>query len=81
MGVEYNHLGEECESRKESQRVKICMGWNNNLRDTKFFCMRESREQERDIEVMCPWRVNSRARWSVIGANWIWKTEEIGFHA
>jgi hypothetical protein len=26
MGVEYNKLGEECESRKEIQREEICMG-------------------------------------------------------
>jgi hypothetical protein len=31
MGVEYTHLGEECESRKTSQREEIRMGGDNNF--------------------------------------------------
>jgi hypothetical protein len=36
MGVEYNHLGEECKSRKASQREEICMGWDNNFTHRVF---------------------------------------------
>ena len=48
MGVKYNQLGEECESRKASQREEICKGRDNNFY-TKFLCMRESREEEREL--------------------------------
>ena len=37
MGVEYNQLGEECESRKESHKRGIGMGWDRSRR-------RENRE-------------------------------------
>jgi hypothetical protein len=37
MWVEYNHLGEECESRKKSQRKEIRMGWDN-IFYTLSFC-------------------------------------------
>jgi hypothetical protein len=36
MGVEYNQLGEECESRKVGQREEICMGWDNNFTQLSF---------------------------------------------
>ena len=29
--IEYNHLGEECESIKASQREEICMGGDNKF--------------------------------------------------
>jgi hypothetical protein len=31
MGVDYNHPGEECESRKAIQREEIRMGWDNSF--------------------------------------------------
>jgi hypothetical protein len=31
MGVDYNHLGEECESIKASQREEINTGWDTNF--------------------------------------------------
>jgi hypothetical protein len=32
MGVEYNQLGEECDSRKASYKRGIGMGWDNSRR-------------------------------------------------
>jgi hypothetical protein len=36
MGVEYNQLGEVCESRKQAKGEEICMGWDNNFWKIKF---------------------------------------------
>jgi hypothetical protein len=46
--VEYNQIGEECESRKESQRDEICMGWDNSL-GKEVGVHEEKREQEREL--------------------------------
>ena len=39
MGVEYNQLGEECESRKESQRDEIRVGWEQQFLVSQVLCM------------------------------------------
>jgi hypothetical protein len=36
MGVEYNNIGEECDSRKASQREEIHMGWKNTFYTLSF---------------------------------------------
>jgi hypothetical protein len=50
MGVEYNQCGEECESRKASQREEIRMGWDNKAFRTIKLCMGIKREQETKLE-------------------------------
>jgi hypothetical protein len=46
MGVEYNHIWEECESRNSIQREEICMGGDNSFYTLCFLCMR-SKQRER----------------------------------
>jgi hypothetical protein len=36
MRVEYNHLGEECELIKASQREEMCMGWGQQFYNGVF---------------------------------------------
>jgi hypothetical protein len=50
MGVEYNQLGEECQSRKENKRLKIRMGGGQQLLHIEFLCMRRKGEQETELE-------------------------------
>jgi hypothetical protein len=73
VGVEYNQLGEECESRKESQRKEICMGWDNNFRQSSFFHEEKVESKKESMELVKPWSVNSRSRWSVLENIWSWK--------
>jgi hypothetical protein len=51
MGFEYKNLGEECESRKESQREEIRMGWGQQFSVSQFLCMRGRGELEVDASM------------------------------
>jgi hypothetical protein len=62
MGVEYNQLGEECESRKANHKRGIHRGWDNNRRG-----------KEREIEAGA---TMVGKFWSVTGTNWRWITKE-----
>jgi hypothetical protein len=66
MGVEYIHLGEECESRKASQREEIV--WvGTTVLVSQVLCMRKQVERKKEsLELVHPWRENSRACWSVL---------------
>jgi hypothetical protein len=44
MGVEYNKLEEECESRKESHKRGICRGWDDSW-------IKEERELGVDVAI------------------------------
>jgi hypothetical protein len=49
---------------------------------SQVLCMGSKGERKKEsLELVQPWKVNSRACWSVIGANWSWKTEETGFQS
>ena len=62
MGVEYNHLGEECESIKANHKRGICMGWDN-----------DQRGEERDLGDSA---AMEGEMWSVIGENLRWRVED-----
>jgi hypothetical protein len=49
LGVKFNDLGDECESRKTIQREEMCTR-GKKLLGRNFLCMRKRREQEREIE-------------------------------
>jgi hypothetical protein len=68
MGVEYNQLGEECESRKEIQREEIHMGWDNSFRQSSFVRDEQVEIKEESLDLVHPWRENSRVGWSIFGA-------------
>jgi hypothetical protein len=79
MGVEYNQLGEECESRKESHKRGNLYGLGQQFLAHQVLCMGRKEERKKEsLELVQPWRVNSE---SVTGANWSWRTEEPGCQA
>jgi hypothetical protein len=83
VGVEYNHLGKECESRKASQREEMCMGWGEQcFLVSQFLGLRaRGEEEQQSLKLMQPWRVNYGASWRIIGANWSWKNKDRGCQA
>jgi hypothetical protein len=58
MGVEYNHLGEVCESRKQDKERKICMGSYSSFRQSSFYMNNKEREERKILELEQSWRVN-----------------------
>jgi hypothetical protein len=70
MGVEYNTLWKECESRNASQREEIRMGWGNIFRKSSFVHEEQVERKEESLELVLPWRVSSRESWSVLGSYW-----------
>jgi hypothetical protein len=70
MGVEYNQLGEVCESRKQAKGEEICMGWDNNFTHSIFVHEEQVERKKESLELVHPWRENSRACWSIFGAFW-----------
>jgi hypothetical protein len=68
MGGEYNHLGEVCESNKESKGEEICMGCYNSFRQSVFGHERQVERKKESLELEHPWGKNSRVCWSIFGA-------------
>jgi hypothetical protein len=66
MGAEYNQLGEVCESRKQAKGEEICMGSYNNFTHSVFVHEQQVESKKESLELEHPWRVNSRACWSVL---------------
>ena len=66
MGVEYNHLGEECESRKASHKKVLGMGWDNSRK----------RGEKRDWNWCDHGGKILERNWSITGAKWSLRTEE-----
>jgi hypothetical protein len=72
MGVEYNQLGEVCESRKKAKGEEICMGWDNSFRHSVFVHEEQVERKKESLELVHPWRENSRAS-RVLEHIWSWK--------
>jgi hypothetical protein len=70
MGAKYNQLGEVCESSKQAKGEEICMGNYKNFRQTMFLHEQQGESKKESLELEHPWRVNSRACWSVFRAFW-----------
>jgi hypothetical protein len=70
MGVEYNHLGEVCDSSKQSKGEEICMGSYNNFRHS--FSGHEQQEESRkeSLKLEKPCRENCGSCWSVYGVEY-----------
>ena len=68
MGYEYNHLREVCESRKQAKGRKFV--WVGTTIFTHSFFVHEQQVERKkeSLELVQPWRENSRASWSIIGA-------------
>jgi hypothetical protein len=81
MGVEYNQLGEVCESRKTSQREEIHMGCHCSFRKSVFGHEQQVENRKESLDLEHPWRKNSRACWSVSREYLELKTEEPSCHA
>jgi hypothetical protein len=70
MGVEYNQLGEVCESRKKSKERKFVWVGTTVLHNQVFVHEQQVERKKESLELVQPWRVNSRACWSIFGAFW-----------
>jgi hypothetical protein len=81
MGVEYNQLGEECDSRKASEREEIHMGWDNNFTHGVLVHEEQVESKKQSLKLVQPWRENSRAHWSIFGVFWSWIIEYPGCQA
>ena len=66
-----------------------CVSQTRNPKESKFVWVRTTilhiqflvheeqvERKKENWDLVHPWRVNSRACWSVFGANWSWKIEE-----
>jgi hypothetical protein len=49
MGVEYNQLGEVCESNNQSKGEEICMGCYNNFRQSIFVHKQQVEREKREL--------------------------------
>jgi hypothetical protein len=67
------------QERQAKERKFVWVG--TTILVSQVLCMRARREKETELEVDAAMEGNSRASWSVIGANWSWKTEEPGCQA
>jgi hypothetical protein len=76
MGVEYNHLGEECELRKASHKRGNLYGLGEQVLSTQALCMgRKERERKRAWSWCSHGGRTLECNWSVTRANWSWRTE------
>jgi hypothetical protein len=57
------------------------MGSYNSFRQSSFWHEQQVERKKKSLELEQPWRVNSRACWSIFGAYLELKTEEPGCQA
>jgi hypothetical protein len=70
MGVEYNQLGEVCESIKQAKGEEICMGCYNSFRHLVLGHEQQAKSINERSELEKPWSGNFGAFWSILGAFW-----------
>jgi hypothetical protein len=75
MGVEYNRLGEECESRKASHKRGIPYGLEREVLGVSQGFVQEREKKELGVGATM-----EGGLWSVTRANWSWRTKEPGCH-
>jgi hypothetical protein len=51
MGVEYNHLGEVCESSKQAKGEEICMGSYNSFTHSIFVHEQQVERKKESLEL------------------------------
>jgi hypothetical protein len=68
-GLSTINLGKSV-SQASKPKEEICMGRDNNFYTLSFVHEEQVERKKESLELVQPWRENSRACWSIFGAFW-----------